>query len=285
MITFLASLRHPENSENYGEVLRLLRETLESVSNQDCEDFRIIVVGNETPTFQLPRRTRFIEVAFSPPRPVRGSQPGLSSFVIDKGTKVGVGLVAAMEEPPDQIMIFDADDFISSRVASFTASQDPYTGWFVEQGWKYSAARGAKQPLSNFNRICGTSIIAPFSAFEVPAGLHLGSSQADVIEAFGDRLTRIMGAHRNAVEWYAERGYTMRPLPFRAAVYNVDTGENHSGMEMSGPGIPVGRAFMREFGLSHRPGAYERIMGSFGPVALLSGVARAYAALTPEARG
>jgi hypothetical protein len=43
------------------------------------------------------------------------------------------------------------------------------------------------------------------------------------------------------------------PVPFRAAIYRVETGENHSGKRMFGRARPVPRSVSRDFGLPPRP--------------------------------
>ncbi|WP_292726442.1 hypothetical protein [Microbacterium sp. UBA837] len=242
MIAFVTSLRHPDNSADYDRVELLLHQTLASVAAQDSEDWISIVVGNRRPAKNLPRNTVFVPVDFPPPARSNGPHAGRDAFVRDKGTKIGIGLVEARRRGASKVMIFDADDFVHRSLAAFATRSPDKVGWVFESGWMYSSATGEAMPISRFNRTCGTSMILPIEAYGVPEDLERTASQSDVLDAYGETLTAIMGAHRNAVAWLQERGWEIRELPFRGAVYHVDTGENHSGKTLRAHARDIGAA-------------------------------------------
>lgn len=248
MLAFITSLRHPSNSNDYFRVEKLLKETLRSVTNQTSEDFVVIVVGNQPPGFKLPEKVHFVQVKFKAPAPsaVRVSR---KPFIRDKGTKLGIALIKAREFNPDYVMIFDADDFVHRDLAKFAAEHPGHPGWFIDDGWMYSRARRAFRPQPEFNRTCGTSFIIPFEAYEVPEDLGIDATWSQVRDAYGERLPKIIGAHKRAVEWYADHGRIVEPLPFKGAVYHVDTGENHSYNVLDGEAQPLTRAMAKEFGI------------------------------------
>jgi len=268
MIAFITSLRHPQNSADYSKVESLLAETLHSLSAQDDDDYVIIVVGNKRPAFDLPRRVEYVAVDFPAPAPPSGPRTNLESFVWDKGTKIGIGLVAARKHRPDYVMIFDADDYVSRRLTGFTRANPGQAGWVIERGWIYSHAVGVYRTQNDFNRSCGTCHIVNFGAYSVPESLSITATQSEVASAFGERLSRILGAHRDARSWLADAGWELRPLPFRGAVYNVDTGENHSGKTLTGFVRPAGRRFQREFGIVAAGTFLSRLGVVFGPEAV-----------------
>lgn len=253
MLAFVTSLRHPQNSADYARVERLLAATLRSVVAQVDDDFVVIVVGNQEPSFALPSQARFVKVDFPAPAPPDGPRTAREPFVRDKGSKIGVGLIAARDFDPDYVMIFDADDFVSRRLAGWVNARGRSSGWVIEHGWMYSAARGAMRPQENFNRTCGTCFIIPFDAYRVPEHLDVGASQEEVLDAYGEILPNILGAHRDAIHWYAAHGRVLETLPFRGAVYHVDTGENHSGKAMTDLALPLSRSLAREFTIPRRP--------------------------------
>ncbi|MDY0830150.1 glycosyltransferase family A protein [Microbacterium sp. BG28] len=267
MLAFVTSLRHPQNSADYGRVELLLEQTLASVAAQHGDDFVVIVVGNRRPAFELPRRTHFVEVDFPAPAPPTGPRTDRDAFVWDKGTKIGAGLIAAREYSPDYVMIFDADDYVSNRLAAFVASAPPSPGWVVSSGWMYSYTREVAKPINGFNRTCGTSFIMSFDAYQVP-NLPEGSTQREIADGFGERLYSVLGAHRHAREWFAEHSFAPVDLPFRGAVYNVDTGENHSGKALSGIAFNAGRALVTEYGLPVRLSAMRRLWNAIGARAI-----------------
>jgi hypothetical protein len=277
MIAFVTSLRHPQNSADYDRVESLLQETLASVTNQDGDDYVVIVVGNKRPSFPLPSRVHFVEVDFPPPAPPSGPQTDLNSFVWDKGTKIGAGLLRARDFTPDYVMIFDADDYVSRRIADHVTRNDGPPGWVVDRGWIYSHATGVYRAVADFHRTCGTCHIVRWDAYDVPENLEVTATQSEIADGFGDRLSRILGAHRNARAWLTERGWALEPLPFRGAVYNVDTGENHSGKGLSGMSWPAGTRFRREFGVVPPHRTRDRMIAAIGPGALAATVRRVLA--------
>ncbi|WP_332643168.1 glycosyltransferase [Aeromicrobium sp.] len=248
MLAFITTLRHPSNSNDYYRVEQLLKETLRSVTNQTSDDFVVIVVGNQKPEFKLPKNTHFVQVKFKAPAPaaVRVSR---KPFIRDKGTKLGIALIKAREFNPDYVMIFDADDFVHRDLTEFVAKHPGHPGWVVDEGWMYSRARRAFRPQSEFNRTCGTSFIIPFEAYEVPEDLGVDATWSEIRDAYGERLPKIIGAHKRAVEWYADHGRIVEPLPFKGAVYHVDTGENHSFNVLDGDAQPLTRQMAKEFGI------------------------------------
>ncbi len=69
MLVFVACIKHPDNSQSYDEVWRLLNNTLFSVCSQQDKDFRVIVVCDKIlPLFHhealIAPYTDFIEVDF-----------------------------------------------------------------------------------------------------------------------------------------------------------------------------------------------------------------------------
>jgi hypothetical protein len=247
VIAFLTSLRHPLNSADYGHVEALLEETLASVAAQTNRDFHVFVVGNREPSFDLGPQTSFVGVDFPPPVDRAGPQFELAPFVRDKGTKIGIALAAARALTPNHVMIFDADDYVHKGIAEFAATDPHANGWFVDEGYIYSRARQAYRVQKRFFGVCGTCHVVNFDAYEVPQGLSLSASQAEVEEAYGETLPALLGAHRNSRVWLSKRGRRLDPLPFRGAVYQVDTGENHSGKALAGFAHARSRKLERDF--------------------------------------
>lgn len=267
MLAFVTSLRHPHNSDDYGLVEELLADTLGSVAAQTVDDFVVIVVGNQRPRFPLPPRVEFVQVDFPPPSAHHGPRTPLPGFVRDKGTKIGVGLAAARAHAPDRVMIFDADDFVHRDLARFAAHNPGPGAWVVENGYMLSRARNAYRRQPAFNRTCGTCHIVDWEVYAVPESLGVEATQDEVEAAFGERLPRILGAHREAVEWFSAHDVTVAALPFPGAIYHVDTGENHSGKQMRGLARPVGHALRTTFGLPARRLAARDVWSAVGPSA------------------
>ncbi|GLP76433.1 hypothetical protein TUM20983_35430 [Mycobacterium antarcticum] len=239
MLAFVTTLRHPENSSDYADVEQLLEDSLQSISQQTCDDYITVIVGNQRPRFTLPPRTHFIEVDFDPPSPIRAPGTGPSAAIWDKGTKTGVALAWLRTSPPDYVMFFDADDFVHRDVAAYVHDHPGGPGWVVKRGYVYSRRRNAYARRRRLDRICGTSFIIPFAAFDVPPTLAVDATQAAVADAFGTEvMEQVLAGHRYALQWWRRRGRVLEVFPFEGAIYHVDTGENHSGNRLSGPALP-----------------------------------------------
>lgn len=268
MLAFVTSLRHPQNSADYARVELLLAETLGSIAQQDVDDYVIIVVGNKRPSFELPPRAEFVQVDFEAPAPPDGPRTAMQPFIRDKGTKIGLGLIAAGKHNPDFVMIFDADDFVHRGLARYIGEHPDAPGWVIDRGWIYSRSRNGYRVQDEFNRTCGTSYVIPFKAYKVPEELDEGATQAELIEAYGEVLPNILGAHRNAVQWHRERGRILASVPFRAAIYHVDTGENHSGKVLPGLARLWTAKFGRTFGVPASASRARTLWRCWGPVSI-----------------
>lgn len=268
MLAFITTLRHPQNSANYGQVESLLRDTLRSITRQSSDDFVVLVVGNRRPSFELPRHTHFVEVDFAAPTAHTGAQTGMGAVIWDKGTKLGIGLAAARAFDPDYVMFVDADDFLHRDIAAYVHDHPDSPGWVIRRGLMYSRRRNAYALRRRLFRICGSSFILPFEAYDVPDHLVVTSTQDGVADALGDdALEHVIGEHRYALEWWQKRGRNLETLPFPGAAYHVDTGENHSGSMLLGPGLPHNPKLWDDFGISSSKDRRSTLWSAFGPAA------------------
>lgn len=230
MIVFLTSIRHPRNSNSYDHVLALLDQTLHSVCNQTDADLRVIVVCNETPPrpFADPRVVPLV-VGFPPPSDVAHACIGMDALRLDRGCKYLAGLAHAARFTPDHVMFFDADDFVSNRIAAFTNARRGAAGWFIPQGYVYDEELRLFGRLDNFHLICGTSHIVRYDALPIPSGIPDDVTQEWILGNVDHRfLFETLGSHRWLVEDLAARGHVLEAMPFRAALYAIGNGENHT---------------------------------------------------------
>lgn len=259
MLAFVTSLRHPQNASDYGRVEELLKRTLRSIDAQTSDDYVVIIVGNRAPSFELPARAHFVYVDFPPAAEPTKREERWEAVIADKGSKLAIGLLAARAYSPDYVMVTDADDFVHRDLARWVGEQPAgSTGWYIADGWRYSAYRGAGEQIDDLYRVCGTCYIAPWSAYAVPDDLPVTATQEQVWEAFGERARFILGKHRDAEKWFEANGYPLEKLPFAGSVYHVDTGENHSGKKIEGTARMMPRAVARDFGITHDQGLLVR---------------------------
>jgi hypothetical protein len=215
MLVFIVPLQSPDSTQNWNLVSRLAERTIASLFRQDCEDFRVILVCNEAPArLQSHRALRVIMRNFPTPSP---SDP--ENRMTDKWKKVRVGLVAARQFTPCHIMIVDADDLVSNRLASHCAANSSGSGWVFDDGWIHDEhSKLIFYQRHKFDTSCGTSSILRVESSDLPA-TDEGPR--------GDNLILHSG-HMKIRAAMAARGTPLRPLPFRGAVYIRGTGETHT---------------------------------------------------------
>lgn len=252
VLAFITSLRHPRNSDDYGRVEQLLADTLRSVLRQDCDDFTVWVVGNRRPA-SLPDGVEWVPVDFDPPSEVAGPLTGVEAVLLDKGSKLVVGLLAALETAPNHIMFFDADDVVSRRLAALSRQSPDADGWRISRGWRWVSDRRSIRAQPEFHRHCGTGHVVHRRHYPLPSSLAVSSSQDDIVEALGERLRRHFGSHLHISDDLAAAGHPLAEVPFPGALYRVATGENHSGISLGGFGRPVSRHVADEFGVDATP--------------------------------
>lgn len=248
MLAFVTSLRHPRNSGDYHRVEQLLDDTLRSLLRQDHDDFGIWVVGNREPA-RLPAGVHYVGVDFPPPSTKTSPRTGRAAVLLDKGTKLVIGLLAARSAGASHVMFVDADDFVSRRLSGLVAGDPRANGWYVERGWRYNAERSAVRPQRRFHTRCGTAHIVRTDLFGEFADMDVRSTQAQLQETLGNRLERVFGSHLHIADDLARAGTPLQPIPFPAALYRLGTGENHSWNGMGGFGRPITQAIAEEFGV------------------------------------
>lgn len=246
LLSFLISMRHPDNSTDYAQVEALLRKTLASLCRQRSSGFGIVVVANRA--IDLPKniqhRVRQIIVSFPPPSTHRGSKTGHDAVLRDKGTKLAVALSAVRQ---GHVMFVDADDYVNADMTGFVAQNPSSPGWYVSDGLVFDHLNYRTSGSSRFNEICGTSLIVRRDLLPQPT-LRETPTQQDVLDAYDESVVlRHLGSHRHLAA-----DLDLAPLPFPGAMYSVATGENHSGATARRPGVPLSVAQSRMFALPLR---------------------------------
>jgi len=117
------------------------------------------------------------------------------------------------------VMVTDADDCVSNRLAAHVSSNPHSFGWCFDEGWLHDErSRLIYRRRHGFDDICGTSSIVRMDESDLP-GSESDEKSDNIILRSGHTTIR-----RNMVE----RGTPLEILPFAGAVYNLATGENWS---------------------------------------------------------
>lgn len=250
MLTFITSVRHPHNSNSYERVVELLDRTLDSVCRQTDGDFHVLVVCNEVPELPERENVSFVKVDFPPPTRSEGAVTGLDAIRIDRGTKYFVGLLRAAELEPSHVMFFDADDYLSCRLAEHVNASPDANGWVIDKGYMYREGSYFIQELSAFHRWNGSCNILAFRLLNVPTDVSPTVTQEEIEDMLDPFFLRgILGAHPFTLNYYDVLGSPLERLPFRGAIYVTGTGENHSGYTSSSGQRRLDADIEAEFGI------------------------------------
>jgi len=209
MFTFIIPLKSAKLASNWDAFSKLFERTIQSVCNQNNDNYKVIVACHELPNISYKNdKVEYIQVSFDPPK--LSNTDWEADRKIKEADKTGKILVAyekAKTYNPSHIMVVDADDCITNSIVSFVEKQDKdKPGWFVARGYFYR--EGTNYLILNkktFNNICGTSVIIRTDLLP----------QLIVKNQYYHEMRKL------------PTGIDLVPLPFTAALYSIANGENH----------------------------------------------------------
>ncbi len=215
MLCFIIALKSKAASNNWERVSTLFENSLLSAYNQIDPNFKIIVVCHEIPKlkYNYDHRVEIISVVFSPPT----SKAATNLTMQDKWKKLAVGMVRAGELKPHFIMIMDADDLVSRKLAQYANNNLTANGWIFKQGYRYRYGSRWIYWDNFFN--CGTNAIVSSRLIKFPLNTHSESIAECVVLSHG---------HTVIQKCLEELGTPLVPLPFPGAVYVYGHGDNYS---------------------------------------------------------
>jgi hypothetical protein len=253
VLTFVTTIRHPDNCSSYDRVSRLLDLSLRSVCRQTDRDFRVVVVYNVMPRVEIDdTRISYVPVQFPAPSKDHTPRIDFNLFRRDKGTKCVIGSAAALQMGADHVMFFDADDLVHHRLAEHANASPGHPGWYSPQGWIHTVgSRDVQFVPTGFDHKNGSTSVIRADLLGVPNELPLDMGQEDVLDLLTPwYVERMFGDHGKWSDFLGKQGHHMEPLPFPIAIWEIGTGENLSGNLVSGrERQPIDGALTEAFGL------------------------------------
>lgn len=254
MLFFAIPLRSRETTKNWENVCRVFRRTLDSAYAQTDGDFKVLVACHERPAFagEYDERVEFLMSDQAVPR-------NQQEMLLDKGYKISMMGRRIREHGGGYVMILDADDLVSNRVAAFVNSQPECSGYVSRFGYIYYEGSRYMKMIRNPYRICGSCTIVHYREDELPDRLPESLLDRSHIDRW-----LIRTSHRILPEKLAKMGRPLQNLPFPSTVYLRNTGDNHSlliggdlnrkrRMELTfRRKIPIDSDIGREFGLGRK---------------------------------
>ena len=213
MLVFLIPLKAKASAADWTRVSRLCERTLMSACAQTCPDFRIILSCTDLPETGFTHPNLIIEQHEYPPvdRHCRQSQS------LDKVLKLSRASGRAREFAPCHVMVLDADDLVSRRLAGFVDGLADPMSWRIDHGWLYQEGSRWIWRHRDLSSVCGSTHLVYCEPEDLPAAPEQG-----------ELLLTAHIPHTEITHELARRGREIRPLPFPGTIYSAAHGDNWS---------------------------------------------------------
>jgi glycosyltransferase involved in cell wall biosynthesis len=256
LVTFGIPLKPRTDEATWSHVQRLLERTVASIYRQGDRDFEIVIAYTDQPVLDIPtdERLSFLKM----PRVPTGDYRAATR---DAELKRGA-IARRVAARGGYLMFVDADDLVSDWiVAHVRQTRDP-NGYALWHGYVLDAQSLLMAPLpaaadwaEPFHRCCGSSII-----------LHL--TPEDIAPGGSDRRSRFWSLYENGHYEAASRaqaaGRPLAAMPFPAAIYVVNHGDNVYDRRPAGHGKPSALIASCAAGGAQAQGVTDEVRGEFG---------------------
>lgn len=232
MVCFTIALRSKESTKHWEKVRYDFNNTLHSIFNQTCDEFRVYVGCNEIPELDAPfdERLRFVTADLPVPQT-------WEECCRDRSWKL---LVCAQEIKRDLqnlsvrgggtfVFPVDADDFVNCNIAEYVNKHPESNGFKSKNGYRWERGQRYMTITPYYG---GTMNIIKMFEEDLPDDLP------DQRLCY-DKDTAMALTARYPIRWYdievagkyAQMGKPFSQLPFRSTIYVVGTGENISAQD------------------------------------------------------
>lgn len=229
MICFTIALRSKYSTKQWDKVLTDFNNTLHSIFNQTCDEFRVYVGCNEIPNLfeEYDDRLRFVTVDLPVPK-------SWEEGCRDRAWKLLACARQIKEEyaelcvPQGGVFVFpvDADDFVNCNIAEYVQEHPTANGFKSKNSYRW--VKGSRY-MTITPYFGGTMNIMKMYPNDLPDKLP------DSKLSFTKELSMDLDK-QYPIRWYdievekkfADLGKPLSRLPFRSTIYVLGTGSNIS---------------------------------------------------------
>lgn len=219
-IIFAIPLRAKKGADAWGTIESNLRATVASVARQRTENVLIMLCGHDKPDLgEFDSLVEWIPADWDPP-----SDPSKGSW--DKAQKRKRILVECRQRSFDGFYFFllDADDFVDKDIVSYVLADDNRQGYIIDKGYVLDKSTDAlaemAPPRRPFHRSCGSCAIFWLTVDDLPN-----------VKGENSKYWQALREHGKFPETSAEFGRPLAPIPYAAALYMINHGENLSVLQ------------------------------------------------------
>ena len=233
MIVFAIPLRAKATTNNWDNCVLDFSNTIRSIFNQTCDEFRVIVACHDVPALSeaYDERLEFIPVTTPIPSchieycrdkfwklSVIGDR--IRRLILENGWSGGV-----------YVMPVDADDLLNRHIAAWCVDHPDEFGAVSRDGYVWNKNKRFLTIYKQMHTYCGSCNIIRMNLEDLPENVSLSSELALDKETAGIMNARypLRFNHNEMVEKYKKQGKPFAVLPFRSTIYVTATGENISG--------------------------------------------------------
>lgn len=233
MIIFAIPLRSKETSNDWEGCLRRFENTLQSIFNQNDDEFKVLVACNEIPKMNKKYDERLEFIITDIPTPKKWLE-----MAIDKGWKLTAiavrirELLLKQENPQNGIyvMLVDADDLLNRNIAKYVKEHPNENGFVSKDGYVHYKGNNYLNIYKDMHTYCGSCNIIKMYLDDLPNGYPVSEKLCHDIEIAKilNKRYPIRFDHNIVVDKYKNDGKPFSLLPFRSTIYIKDTGDNIS---------------------------------------------------------
>jgi hypothetical protein len=216
-LSFVVPLASEAASGDWSRSCQLLEMGLRSFLALPLENAEVFVVGHDIPSqcgLIDHQRIKFVPADFSGPDLSLKGDDLIRAKADDKGKKVELGTKMAHVSGSEWVMFCDADDLVSNKLPE-ACDFESADAIVLNAGWRWRYGSHELTRLSNFHRICGTSMLIKLTQRNFPCWLGSGS---DPVAERG---------HNVRAEALKSAGAVVQVLKQPLAVYVVENGCNY----------------------------------------------------------
>jgi hypothetical protein len=235
-VVFLIPFASRQVKANWSTACKYLQQTIRSIRNSACQNYQVIVAGNEEPELEerFHGNVHFVSVNNQFPSHLDAHAAQRS----DKLAKIEAAWTHAKSKwQPKYVMKLDADDFISSRLVGWLDENGTEAGYLIRHGWLWhSDARHLVQRTEYIDRVCGSCLIirtdladraGPF--LTEAEGIALGPAGSSfamkdhysLVPGSGTTTLLLNDTHQRYAAQFSYLGYELHTFPFDALIYRV----------------------------------------------------------------
>ncbi|PCH59216.1 MAG: hypothetical protein COC05_07490 [Gammaproteobacteria bacterium] len=210
MLYFIVPLRSRKSSNNWAKVVSDFNMTLKSILSQQDPNFKVIVACTDIPEHPADERIEIIVVELEE-RHTKGTG-------MDKWNKIHAMCIRIRELGGGFIMPVDADDLVSNKVSRLVNESGGQVGYYANTGYEYDEKAKRITFAPKFYNLCGTCAVMYCPVEDLPQS----------IKDYDNKKYPVLATHTFFKGLFEERNTPLKPFPFKAAIYKINTGENRS---------------------------------------------------------